>query len=376
MAMLAEGAPATPAVKGHGLADASPSDRERITRWAQQYEAVRLAAEFFGRRPRRFRLLPDAPAQALREGQKRVHLMRHGEGLVYVLGGLLRGISGIFLGSHRWGCAVEGRALAPPRGLVGATTKGGGGVRRLCGQQRSLLPAGGRADVRTWRARGRMGVRAFAGGRECAGGGARARVGRRAHGRALRRALGRARWPVRVIGRLRAGGGAQARALGALAGGRAPLRAGGAGAGEARAPARCGRTVETGRVHPARAPWSPSVQEVAEERGRGPVGGSPNVPPESASPSGRIWTNVGHARRWKPPALVFALFTPPPLGILKKRVAPSPPNMLPRCLYRGPGRGAEQREGTSDRGGAQQRQSRLGLRRESVPPAHFLSQRS
>lgn len=80
MAMLAEGAPATPAVKGHGLADASPSDRERITRWAQQYEAVRLAAEFFGRRPRRFRLLPDAPAQALREGQKRVHLMRHGEG--------------------------------------------------------------------------------------------------------------------------------------------------------------------------------------------------------------------------------------------------------------------------------------------------------
>lgn len=56
-----------------------------MSRWAVQFATIKQAAEFFGRRPRRFALLLDQvhngrPAANLRPGAKRIHFIRHGQG--------------------------------------------------------------------------------------------------------------------------------------------------------------------------------------------------------------------------------------------------------------------------------------------------------
>lgn len=66
-----------------GLAELSGPDLERVKRLAISFEAIKQAAEFFGRRPRRFHLLASGPAAASAElpaNAKRLHFIRHGEG--------------------------------------------------------------------------------------------------------------------------------------------------------------------------------------------------------------------------------------------------------------------------------------------------------
>jgi len=55
-------------------------DQARVRHWAVFFAGAKQAAEFFGRRPRRFRLMPDTPLASLGPRSKRIHFIRHGEG--------------------------------------------------------------------------------------------------------------------------------------------------------------------------------------------------------------------------------------------------------------------------------------------------------
>lgn len=64
----------------HGLAEVSAFDAERITRWAASYELLKKAAQFNGRRPRRYALRSLGIDEMMPPGSKRLHFIRHGEG--------------------------------------------------------------------------------------------------------------------------------------------------------------------------------------------------------------------------------------------------------------------------------------------------------
>eukprot|EP00418_Pyrodinium_bahamense_P006956 CAMPEP_0179024724 /NCGR_PEP_ID=MMETSP0796-20121207/7600_1 /TAXON_ID=73915 /ORGANISM="Pyrodinium bahamense, Strain pbaha01" /LENGTH=348 /DNA_ID=CAMNT_0020720689 /DNA_START=55 /DNA_END=1101 /DNA_ORIENTATION=- len=66
-----------------GYAELSSKDRERVDAFAVQFAAVKQAAEFFGRRPRRFSVVPEKELRQQQPplaGAKLLHLVRHGEG--------------------------------------------------------------------------------------------------------------------------------------------------------------------------------------------------------------------------------------------------------------------------------------------------------
>lgn len=64
-----------------GLSEFFEGDRVRLTHWSLQFEGVKQAAEFFGRRKRKFVLLPEGSAVAGNGVVKRVTFIRHGEGV-------------------------------------------------------------------------------------------------------------------------------------------------------------------------------------------------------------------------------------------------------------------------------------------------------
>lgn len=63
-----------------GLAEISEKDRTRITQWSLRFEGAKQAAEYAGRRPKRFKLLSLGAEEPLPPGAKRILLVRHGEG--------------------------------------------------------------------------------------------------------------------------------------------------------------------------------------------------------------------------------------------------------------------------------------------------------
>jgi len=62
-----------------GYAEAPVKDQKNIDAWAAEFASIKQAAEYFGRRPVRYTVVPD-DGQPLPAGAKRLHFVRHGEG--------------------------------------------------------------------------------------------------------------------------------------------------------------------------------------------------------------------------------------------------------------------------------------------------------